>query len=89
MENEAEWLTSMFSLNMVTASLLVEWYEGFSDIIEDLLRQALRTLKQINQNLPKLYAEGDVEYTTKRLKLLYSEEYLRTLLRNLDLGLKD
>ena len=79
----------MFSLNMVTASLLVEWYEGYSDIIEDLLRQALRTLKQINQNLPKLYAEGDVEYTTKRLKLLYSEEYLSTLLRNLDLGLKD
>ena len=79
----------MFSLNMVTASLLVEWYEGFSDIIEDLLRQALRTLKQINQNLPKLYAEGDVEATTKRLKLLYSEEYLSTLLRNLDLGLKD
>ena len=79
----------MFSLNMVTASLLVEWYEGFSDIIEDLLRQALRTLKQINQNLPKLYAEGDVEATTKRLKLLYSEEYLRTLLRNLDLGLQD
>ena len=79
----------MFSLNMVTASLLVEWYEGYSDIIEDLLRQALRTLKQINQNLPKLYAEGDVEATTKRLKLLYSEEYLSTLLRNLDLGLKD
>ena len=79
----------MFSLNMVTASLLVEWYEGYSDIIEDLLRQALRTLKQINQNLPKLYTEGDVEATTKRLKLLYSEEYLSTLLRNLDLGLKD
>ena len=79
----------MFSLNMVTASLLLKWYEGYSDIIEDLLRQALRTLKQINKNLPKLYAEGDVEYTTKRLKLLYSEEYLRTLLRKIDINFQD
>ena len=78
----------MFSLNMVTALLLVGNYAGFGDIIEDLLRQALRTLKQINKNLPKLYAAGEAEYTTKRLKLLYGEEYLRTLLKDFNINLR-